>query len=94
MQSPYIPTGDISGLDHSVKDFEPHMALDGGTDGLDYYRFIAAKWKSAIRLGGALIFEVGIGQAPDVEEILAQNGFDQIQTPPTPRESGVWWREP
>ena len=85
---PYIPTGDISGLDHSVKDFEPHMALDGGTDGLDYYRFIAAKWKSAIRLGGALIFEVGIGQAPDVEEILAQNGFDQIQT--TADTQGIW----
>ena len=85
---PYIPTGDIPGLDHSVKDYEPHMALDGGTDGLDFYRFIAAKWKSAIRLGGSLLFEVGIGQAPDVEEILAQNGFEQIQT--TADTQGIW----
>ena len=85
---PYIPTGDIEGLDHSVKDYEPHMALDGGADGLDFYRFIAAKWKNAIRLGGSLIFEVGIGQAPDVENILAQNGFEQIQT--TADTQGIW----
>ena len=85
---PYIPSGDIAGLDVSVKDYEPHMALDGGPDGLEFYRFIASKWKSAIRLGGALLFEVGIGQAPDVEEILAQNGFEQIQT--TADTQGIW----
>ena len=85
---PYIPSGDIAGLDVSVKDYEPHMALDGGPDGLEFYRFIASKWKSAIRLGGALLFEVGIGQAPDVEEILAQNGVEQIQT--TADTQGIW----
>ena len=85
---PYIPSGDIAGLDVSVKDYEPHTALDGGPDGLEFYRFIASKWKSAIRLGGALLFEVGIGQAPDVEEILAQNGFEQIQT--TADTQGIW----
>jgi len=85
---PYIPTGDIPGLDVSVKDYEPHMALDGGEDGLDFYRFIAAKWKTALRLGGTLIFEVGIGQAPDVEEILAQNGYENIQT--TSDSQGIW----
>jgi len=85
---PYIPTGDIPGLDVSVKDYEPHMALDGGEDGLDFYRFIAAKWKTALRLGGTLIFEVGIGQAPDVEEILAQNGYENIQT--TMDSQGIW----
>ena len=85
---PYIPTGDIQGLDISVRDYEPLMALDGGEDGLDFYRFIAAKWKSAIRLGGSLIFEVGIGQSQDVEEILAQNGFEQIQT--TADTQGIW----
>ena len=46
---PYIPSGDIAGLDVSVRDYEPRMALDGGADGLDFYRFIASKWKSAIR---------------------------------------------
>lgn len=77
---PYIPTGDIDGLDVSVKDYEPHMALDGGTDGLDFYRFIAAKWKTALRLGGTMIFEVGIHQADDVEKILAENGYEDIKT--------------
>lgn len=85
---PYIPSGDIDGLDVSVKDYEPRMALDGGADGLDFYRFIASKWKSAIRLGGSLLFEVGIGQAQDVEEIMAQNGFEQIQT--IADTQGIW----
>ena len=85
---PYIPTEDIKGLDVSVKDFEPHMALDGGEDGLDYYRFIAAKWKGALRVGGSLIFEVGIGQAPQVEEILAINGYENIQT--VSDTQGIW----
>ena len=77
---PYIPSGDIPGLDASVRDYEPHMALDGGADGLDFYRAIAARWGAALRLGGALLFEVGIGQAGDVGAILAQNQFEQIQT--------------
>lgn len=85
---PYIPTGDIPGLDRSVRDYEPLIALDGGADGLDFYRFIASKWKNALRLGGTLLFEVGIGQAPEVEEILAQNGFEQIQT--TADTQGIW----
>ena len=79
---PYIPSGDISGLDVSVKDYEPHMALDGGEDGLDFYRAIAAKWKPALRLGGALIFEVGLGQAPSVEDILYQNGYEDVKVLP------------
>ena len=85
---PYIPTKDIESLDVSVRDYEPHMALDGGEDGLDFYHFIAAKWKSALRLGGTLIFEVGIGQAPQVEEILAKNGFEDIKT--TADTQGIW----
>jgi len=85
---PYIPTDDIAGLDVSVRDYEPHMALDGGEDGLDFYRYIASKWKSALRLGGTLIFEVGMGQAPDVESILAQNGFEDILT--TTDTQGIW----
>ena len=85
---PYIPTGDIDALDVSVRDYEPRMALDGGADGLEFYRNIAAKWKNAIRLGGSLIFEVGIGQAPDVEKIMAENGFESIQT--TADTQGIW----
>ena len=77
---PYIPTGDIAELDVSVRDYEPRSALDGGADGLDFYRAIAAQGGAALRLGGALLFEVGIGQVGDVGAILAQNQFEQIQT--------------
>ena len=79
---PYIPTVDIEALDISVRDYEPRMALDGGQDGLDYYRAIAAKWKPALRLGGTLIFEVGIGQAGAVEDILEENGYEDIKILP------------
>ena len=79
---PYIPTVDIEALDVSVRDYEPRMALDGGKDGLDYYRAIAAKWKPALRLGGTLIFEVGVGQAGAVEDILEENGYEDIKILP------------
>ena len=85
---PYIPTGDLAGLDVSVRDYGPRSALDGGADGLDFYRAIAERWGKALRLGGSLVFEVGIGQAPDVEQILAMNGFEQIQT--TQDTQGIW----
>ena len=85
---PYIPTGDIAELDVSVRDYEPRSALDGGADGLDFYRAIAARWGAALRLGGALLFEVGIGQAGDVGAILAQNQFEQIQTFQDPQGIG------
>ena len=49
---PYIPAGDIPGLDPSVRDYEPRMALDGGADGLDFYRSIAKTWKTALSGGG------------------------------------------
>ena len=83
---PYIPTADIEGLEDSVRRYEPRMALDGGEDGLDFYRFISAKWKSALRLGGSLIFEVGIGQADAVAEIMAENGFENIVITPDTRD--------
>lgn len=85
---PYIPTKDIETLDSSVKDYEPLMALDGGEDGLNFYRAIASKWKTALRLGGTLIFEVGIDQAAAVEEILAENGYEDIKT--TADTQGIW----
>ncbi len=77
---PYIPTADILTLDHSVKDYEPREALDGGDDGLDFYRAVCSKWKGALRLGGKLIFEVGFGQAEAVSNLLADNGFEDIET--------------
>lgn len=72
---PYIPDGDIAGLDVSVRDYEPMMALRGGADGLDFYRAICEKWRDALRIGGQLLFEVGIGQADDVLRIMRANGF-------------------
>ena len=76
---PYIPRADIDGLDVSVKDYEPQLALDGGEDGLDFYRDISEKWKDALNIGGRLYFEVGIGQADSVLRIMRAQGFGDIQ---------------
>ena len=79
---PYIPNGDIAGLDVSVRDFEPLTALRGGVDGLDFYRVISDKWRTALRSGGRLYFEVGIGQADDVLRIMRGQGFGDIEIVP------------
>ena len=76
---PYIATGDLDGLDPSVKDFEPLMALDGGEDGLDFYRAVTTLWKPAIKPGGHLLYEVGIGQAEDVAWLLVRAGYENIR---------------
>ena len=76
---PYIPRADIEKLDPSVRDYEPHLALDGGEDGLDFYRSISEKWKNALRPGGRLYFEVGIGQADSVLRLMRAQGFGDIQ---------------
>ena len=76
---PYIPAGDIPGLDPSGRDFEPHMALDGGEDGLDFYRNLAGEWKNALSVGGKIFLEVGIGQADDVLRLLRTQGFGDLE---------------
>ena len=76
---PYIPRADIETLDASVRDYEPHLALDGGEDGLDFYQTISGKWKEARAPGGRLYFEVGIGQADSVLRIMRAQGFGDIQ---------------
>ena len=76
---PYIPRADIETLDASVRDYEPHLALDGGEDGLDFYQTISDKWKDALAPGGRLYFEVGIGQADSVLRIMRAQGFGDIQ---------------
>lgn len=85
---PYIPSGDLQKLDVSVREYEPLLALDGGEDGLDFFRKIASGWKNALRAGGTLLFEVGAGQAPDVELIMAQYGFERIRT--YRDTAGIW----
>ena len=86
---PYIPTLEIRRLDPSVKDYEPHLALDGGEDGLKFYRAIAKKWKCALRPGGKLIFEVGYDQAQAVEALMAEQGYQDLRTTMDP---GMHWR--
>jgi len=73
---PYITTKEMEELDKSVKDFEPHLALWGGADGLDFYRAITENFKSCLKPGGYLAFEFGEDQGDAVCEILTQNGFD------------------
>ena len=72
---PYIPSAEIQELDRSVKDYEPIWALDGGRDGLRFYKAIIKYWKSLLRESGALVFEVGEGQADDVCEMIMAAGF-------------------
>ena len=79
---PYIPDGDIAGLDVSVRDYEPHLALRGGEDGLDFYRAICAQWRTALRADGRLLFEVGVGQADDVLRIMRSCGFGDVEITP------------
>ena len=76
---PYIPTQDINGLEKSVKDYEPKLALDGGADGLDYYKIIAVDGINRLNAGGKLFLEVGIGQANAVKELLEQAGFINVE---------------
>ncbi|MBQ3404571.1 MAG: peptide chain release factor N(5)-glutamine methyltransferase [Oscillospiraceae bacterium] len=77
---PYIPSGDIESLDRSVKDYEPRMALDGGEDGLMFYRSVSSKWKILLTGQARLMFECGVGQAEAVAEIMRENGFENIET--------------
>ena len=76
---PYIPHGDIAGLDVSVRDYEPHLALDGGEDGLEFYCAITQLWRDALTPGGRIYFEVGVGQADMVLRIMRAVGFGDIQ---------------
>jgi len=75
---PYIPTGDIAWLDSTVRNHEPTLALDGGTDGLEFYKVVVSEWKKILKPEGALLFECGIDQAADVADILITNGLTRI----------------
>jgi release factor glutamine methyltransferase len=72
---PYIRSGDIAGLAPDVKDYDPRLALDGGLDGLDAYRAIAAGARRLVVRGGFLVLEVGAGQAEDVTALLMAAGM-------------------
>ena len=67
---PYIPSGDIAGLEPDVRNYDPTLALDGGADGLNAYRAIAADARRLVVPGGLMVLEVGIGQADAVGTLL------------------------
>ena len=75
---PYIPTDVIDGLDINVKEHEPHLALDGGCDGLDFYRRITSVAPSILNTGGVLLYEVGHDQAQDVKALMEKD-FKNIE---------------
>ncbi len=77
---PYIPTAEIMELDSSVKDFEPLWALDGGEDGLKFYRAVIKYWKIVLKENGMILFEVGESQAEPVKEMLLSAGFSSVET--------------
>lgn len=71
---PYIPIGEIDGLEPEVSEWEPREALDGGADGLDFYREIIARAPGFLEPPGVLVFELGAGQAGQVEDIARTAG--------------------
>ena len=75
---PYISTSEIADLDSSVRNYEPIWALDGGDDGLKFYRGIIKYWKSLLKPDGCILFEVGEGQAEAVGEMLLSAGFRSV----------------
>jgi release factor glutamine methyltransferase len=68
---PYIASAEIETLEPEVKDFDPRGALDGGVDGLDFYRRLAAEAKPFLKPGGKIMLEFGDGQAEDIKKIFA-----------------------
>ena len=77
---PYIPKKDIETLHTQVKDYEPYNALEGGEDGLDFYRQITEESVQYLKQGGILAYEVGHDQAEDVSKIMKYHGYDKIYT--------------
>lgn len=75
---PYLTGEDMESLQTEVR-YEPPSALDGGEDGLDFYRRLTAVWKHRLVPGGLLAYEIGMGQQEDVTRILTQQGLEQIR---------------
>jgi release factor glutamine methyltransferase len=75
---PYIKRLDIESLDIQVKDYEPRLALDGGIDGLDFYRRITKRSLEYLKDNSLLIYEIGYEQGKEVEDILKVWGFKDI----------------
>lgn len=76
---PYVTASEMEELPDSVKKYEPHMALFGGTDGLDFYRAITKNFRDLLKPGGFLCYEFGMGQGDAVCAILEENGFTVLE---------------
>jgi release factor glutamine methyltransferase len=85
---PYIAHGDIAGLPREVRNYDPHLALDGGSDGLDAYRALAADGRRLLRPGGTMISELGQGQAKAITEIMRAGGL-KVARPIRPDLAGI-----
>ncbi len=77
---PYIKKEVIETLDKQVKDYEPYNALEGGIDGLDFYRAITKEAKNYLKEGGTLAYEVGHDQSEDVSKLMEMDGYTNIYT--------------
>ena len=80
MNPPYIPSAEIHTLMADVRDFEPLIALDGGADGLDFYRKIAADLQVYTHVKSCLAMEVGVGQSDAVTKLFIQQGCRTVST--------------
>ena len=72
---PYVPTAEIATLQPEVRDYDPHRALDGGGDGLDFYRYLAAHAKFVLKAKGKLMVEFGDGQAEALQKIFSNENW-------------------
>jgi release factor glutamine methyltransferase len=77
---PYIPSAEIATLDPDVRSFEPMLALDGGGDGLEFYRRLSAEAREHLVPGGTLALEVGHDQAESVAGLLRERGFEDVRS--------------
>ena len=75
---PYIPTDEISRLDPEVRDHDPRLALDGGADGLEFYRILAKLGQHWLSASGCLLLEFGDGQAPALIQLFTEEGWGEI----------------
>ena len=77
---PYVTSEEMRSLDDSVKNYEPHLALDGGPDGLALYRAILENFTAALNPGGIVCFEHGLGQEDAVAALLREHGYTVLET--------------